>query len=879
MRLLNAHEDKHSRSNRNAPEITRRGNVSSASAAAAYFLGYCAVSLNGYVAILPCKGFNQVPQSSGADKRVQENGMKLSKIIATALAVIAAQTLVSGATIEVQADKPAHKISPTLWGIFFEDINCSADGGVYAELVRNRSLENSDKPEFWSLATTGAGKGAISVSTENPMNPDPLATRNRRSLKLEITSATKNDSVGAANEGYWGIALRDGAKYNLSFYARASSDFSGPLTVSLQGADGKIYARESVAELGGDWKKFEVTLTAAATDPKAKLVLSAAHTGTVWLDMISLFPQDTWKNHGLRPDLMNMLDGLKPAFMRFPGGCWVEGEWMDNAYRWKDTIGDPATRRTQRNIWEYWATHGLGFHEYLQMCEDLGAEPLFVINVGMAHKDSIGMDQLAPYVQDALDALEYCNGAVTTRYGALRAKNGHPAPFNLKFMEIGNEDGGPVYNEHWPVFYKAIKAKYPDVTLIANHWLGTYPKNPMPEVVDEHYYDSPEFFMSHANQYDAYDRYGPKVYIGEYAVTRGCGQGNLRGAIGEAAFMTGIERNSDIVSFASYAPLFANVNYKKWNPDLICYDSSRVYGLPSYYVQKLFSQNRGDELLPVKITTPKFQYSTTGGGIGVGTWMTRAEFKDIKVTQGDKILFASDFSKNFNGWKMLGAGRWSVKDGALVESVTNENIRAVIGDKSWKNYTLTLKARKDSGDEGFLVLFNVQDENSKSWWNIGGWSNTRHAIEMGGVNTHDVNGSVEAGRWYDIRVETSDAGIKCYLDGKLIHDASYPELDSIYASAARDDASGDIIVKIVNGSYSPIETDVHINGGLSLANTANGFVLTSASGDDENSLDKPENVVPVSKEFAVNHSTIHDSFPGNSLTVIRIKASKIAMTR
>jgi alpha-L-arabinofuranosidase len=802
--------------------------------------------------------------------------MKLSKLLAIALATITAQTALPAATIEVQVDKPGHKISPTLWGIFFEDINCSADGGIYAELVRNRSLEDSDKPEHWSLATTGAGKGEISVSVENPLNEDPLATRNRRSLKLQIKEAGGADSVGAANDGYWGIALREGAKYDLSLYAHGGEGFTGPLTITLQGKDGKVYARESISELGGDWKKFQFTLTSSGADPKARLVLSAAQKGTVWLDMVSLFPQDTWKNQpgGLRPDLMNMLAGLKPSFNRFPGGCWVEGDTMKDAYRWKDTVGDLATRRTQRNIWDYWATHGLGFHEYLQMTEDLGAEPLFVINVGMSHKENVPLDQLEPYVQDALDAIEYCNGPATTRYGALRAKNGHATPFNLKFMEIGNENGGPAYNERWPEFYKAIKAKYSNMTLIANHWLGTYPKNVIPEIVDEHYYDSPEFFMTHAGQYDSYDRKGPKVYIGEYAVTRGAGQGNLRAAIGEAAFMTGVERNSDVVRLASYAPLFANVNYKKWNPDLICYDSSRVYGLPSYYVQKLFSQNRGDVVLPVKVSSPTFQIASTGGGIGVGTWKTRAEFKDIKVTQDDKTLFASDFSKDSKGWKQLGEGKWSIKEGALQQASTNENVRAVAGDKSWKNYTLSLKARKHGGDEGFLVLFNVQNDDNKSWWNIGGWGNTRHALEMGGINSHDVNGSIEVGRWYDIRIETSASGIKCYLDNKLIHDAAYPEITNLYASASREDNTGDIIVKVVNAAHDAVETDLHLNGATSLANSASAIVLTSASGDDENSLNQPEKVAPASQELEVKNSAIHHRFPGNSLTVIRVKAGK-----
>lgn len=791
-------------------------------------------------------------------------------LVASLFAVVfSARPAALPARIEVQVDKPGHKISPTLWGIFFEDINCSADGGVYSELVRNRSFEDSEQPKYWSPVANGTGKGELLVVTNSPSSAAKEGY-NRRALQVRISQADESNPVGVANDGYWGIAVHEGAKYDLSLFARGADGFEGPLEATLQSAEGKVYARQSILGVGSKWRSFRLTLSSSETDSKARLVLTAAHPGSVFLDMVSLFPQATWKEHGLRPDLMNLLDGLKPSFVRFPGGCWVEGEQMSTAYRWKQTIGAPAERRTQWNLWNYWATHGLGFHEYLQMCEDLGAEPLFVINCGMAHKDSIAQERLGPFVQDALDAIEYCNGGPDTTYGALRARNGHPAPFHLKYMEIGNENGGPVYYSHWAEFYKAIKARYPEVTLIANEWAGGHPRNVPPELVDEHYYDSPEWFMSHANQYDHRARTGPKVYIGEYAVTRGCGQGNLRGAIGEAAFMTGIERNSDIVVMASYAPLFANVNYKRWNPDLICFDSSRAYGLPSYYVQKLFSQNRGDVVLPVMVESQNFRIGSTGGAIGVGTWKTKAEFKDIHVSKDGQTLFRSDFTTDSTGWKQLGEGQWTVTNAALAQYSLAENVRSVIGDKSWKNYTLSLKARKLGGDEGFLILFNVQNAEEKSWWNIGGWGNTRHAIEMGGVNSHDVQGSVETGRWYDIRIETSDSGIKCFLDNKLVHDASYPVISSLYASATHDARSGDVILKIVNAADHPLETEVKLSGAGKCADTARAQVLTSTASTDENSLDQPERVAPTTREVPVKDATLRTSFPANSLTILRV---------
>jgi alpha-L-arabinofuranosidase len=627
------------------------------------------------------------------------------------------------ASLTVEVDKPGVKISPTLWGIFFEDINLSADGGIYPEFVRNRSFEDSDKPDHWTITKAADDKSEMAIDTSRPLDP-----MNRQSLRVKVEG-----SLTLINKGYWGMNVVKGVSYQVRLAARAADGFKGPIGVSLQKADGGDLAKGEITGLADQWKGFSLDLTAGDTDPKAQLSLAISGKGMLWLDMVCVAPAKTWKNHGLRPDLCEMLDGLKPSFVRFPGGCWVEGDDMAHMYHWKNTIGESWHRQPLYNIWRYWATHGLGYHEYLQMCEDLGAEPLFVINVGMSHKEHIPMDQMGQWVQDALDAIEYANGPTDSIWGGLRAKNGHPEPFNLKYIEVGNENGGPPYQERYVLFYDAIRARYPKMTIVANQPTRRRPY----DVVDEHYYSNPEFFMQQADRYDKYDRKGPKVYVGEYAVTQGCGQGNLRGAIGEAAFMTGMERNSDVVVMASYAPLFANVNYKRWNPDLICFDSSRVYGLPSYYVQKMFAENRGDVVLPLTVNSPVMTGSSTdggpaGGAIGVGTWLTQAEFKDIKVTKGGRTLFSCDFAEGTKGWKLLG-GDWHVQDGMLRQNGSAENVRAIAGDKSWTDYTYSLKARKLGGAEGFLILFNVRDDNRKSWWNLGGWGNQRHAIEMGGL--------------------------------------------------------------------------------------------------------------------------------------------------
>jgi alpha-L-arabinofuranosidase len=762
------------------------------------------------------------------------------------------------ANLTVGVDKPGHSVSPTLWGVFFEDINLSADGGIYPELVRNRSFEDSDQPDFWSLSDSNGGKSTIAIDASRPLNPF-----NRHSLRV-----TLEGSVALENKGYWGMNLVQGESYHLKLAARAGEGFAGPLTVRMLSASGQELAKGTVSDLDRQWRYDTLDLTPAAGDAKARLQISAAGTGTFYLDMVSLLPAKTWKDHGLRADLAESLDALHPSFMRFPGGNWVEGDDMAHMYHWKNTIGDLDARTPLWNTWGYNTTQGLGFHEYLQLCEDLGAAPLFCISAGMSLHDHVPMGQMGQWVQDALDAIEYANGPTNSVWGAIRAKNGHPAPFGLKYMEIGNENGGPDYRQRWDLIYHAIKENHPEMQLVADVW-GGHPKTPPPDLIDEHYYDTPEFFMRQASRYDTYDRNGPKIFIGEYAVTQHAGKGNLRAAIGEAAFMTGLERNSDIVAMASYAPLFVNLNHRAWNPDLINFDSARWYGLPSYYVQQLFSEHRGDVTLPISVDSPYMEPAPNHGAIGVGSWDTRVEYKDLKVTSNGKTLFSSDVAEGTNGWNFLGDGDWSAADGVLRQSSENEFVRAIRGDKSWADYTYTLKARKLGGNEGFLILFRVNNDDDKCWWNLGGWGNTAHGIEMNEIVTQ-VPGSIETGRWYDIRIEVKGPVIKCYLDGKLIHDIEHTALPSLYASATRDSQSGDLILKVVNGAAGKIDTRIQLEGATKLSGSGKAIVLSSDDPSDENSLDSPTKVVPKVQSISVSGPDFQHVFPGNSLTVLRI---------
>jgi alpha-L-arabinofuranosidase len=665
--------------------------------------------------------------------------------------------------------------------------------------------------------------------------------------------------------------------FTLKLAARGEP-FDGKLTVKILGANGAVLASGDISGFDRKWAYHTLALTTVGGDPRAKLEIAGTGRGVLYLDMVSLLPNATWKDHGLRPELAESLAGLHPAFMRFPGGCWVEGNNFAEMNHWKNSIGELDTRTPLWNLWGYNGTQSVGYHEFLQLAEDLGAEPLFCVNIGMSHKETIPMDRLAAWVQDALDAIEYANGPQDSVWGAMRVRAGHPAPFHLKYLEIGNENGGFTgYVEHWKEFYRAIRAKYPDIKFVADGWddFGDCP----PDVVDDHYYDSPEWFMRNADLYDKKDRNGPRVFVGEYAVTKDCGLGNLRGAIGEAAFMTGLERNSDEVVMASYAPLLVNLNHRAWNPDLINFDSAKWYGLPSYFVQKMFAENRGDVTLPLAVQSPVVPERPPVGRIGVGTWNTAAEFKDIQVTAPDgRVLLQSDFSTGTtgtNGWTLLGDGaNWTVQDGALRQGAEKEFIRALAGSRDWTDYTLTLKARKISGAEGFLICFHINGDDERTWWNVGGWGNTQTGIEAGG--TLDAKPSrIETNRWYDLKLVVSGRHVQCRLDGELIHDLDCSDaagkVMSLYSVAATDQKTGDVILKVVCTSAQPVATEVDLSGIKNLTGRGTAIVLTSDRPTDENSLAEPTKVSPKTEPVSFSGATFQRTFPGNSFTVLRLQ--------
>ncbi|MBB3188100.1 alpha-L-arabinofuranosidase C-terminal domain-containing protein [Microbacter margulisiae] len=802
--------------------------------------------------------------------------IKLSLLLLLFATVLQAKTVKRGETrITVEVNKPGHKISPMLFGIFFEDINLSTDGGMYPELVRNRSFEDADTLQYWKFISADGQSKASIASADAQVRPPilPLNPYNRKSLCIKA-----NGAFNLVNDGYWGMNIIQGDCYTFQLAARTTDDFRAPLTIRIVSSTGKELASGEIKAFGTQWQYHSLDLSASGSDPKAHLEISGTGKGTLYLDMVSLMPDKTWKNHGLRIDLADALDSLHPRFMRFPGGSFVEGVNIADMYNWKNTIGNIDMRTPLRNLWGYNSTNGIGFQEYLQLAEDLGAEPLFCINAGMSYGEVVPMDRMGQWEQDALDAIQYANGPVTSVWGSLRAKNGHPEPFHLKYIEIGNENGGTTYDKRWELIANAIHAKYPNIKLIADEWEGGHPHDPMPAIIDEHYYNNPDWFIWNAHKYDSYDRKGPKVFIGEYAVTSGTGKGDLRGAIGEAAWMTGMERNSDIVEMGSYAPLFCNANHRAWPINLINFDSYRWYGIPSYYVQEMFSNNQGTVELPVSIEhAPVFEIPVSSGCIGLGTRNSSAEFKDLQVVSSKgKILFNPKFSQIDDQWRKSPRSEWTAQNGVLKNSSNTFWGSAIfMGDTAWTNYTITLKARKISGEHGFQIYFRNKSRNNHSGWDIGESGDTTCSMTYGLLSdTKKIN--IESGRWYDIKVVIRGNSIKGYLDGKLIQELSDADVNvkDMNASASYDDKSGDIILKIVNSSAKPVKTEIDLTGAANLTGNGKAIVLTSASPLDENTLEDPTKVSPKTEMINFSGNTLTRLFPGNSLTVLRLTTKK-----
>jgi alpha-L-arabinofuranosidase len=816
------------------------------------------------------------------------------------------------AVIRGDASAPGKPMSDRQYGIFFEDINHGADGGLYPELVQNRSFEfNSidnaayDGLTAWSRDDRGGAAGTLAVASADPLN-----ARNLNYLRLTTTAAGTGEEAGVAirNSGFnSGVYVEAGKRYDFSFWARRDGTADLPVRVAVEDAAGTTeYAGADVTLTGGDWRKYAGTLTASATTTAGRLALivGAPAAGThVDLDMVSLFPQDTFKGreNGMRRDLAEKIAAMRPRFIRFPGGCIANvgtfGPFPERArvYHWKDTIGPLEQRPTNKNFWGYNQSYGLGYLEYFQFAEDLGAAPIPVVPVGLNACGGTNRlttpEQLAPLIQDALDLIEFANGSVATEWGAKRAELGHPAPFGLKYIGLGNEESDPQFTENFPLFKDAIRAAHPEIEIISNsgpfssgtvfdrNWQLSREQGA--DLVDEHYYNSQSWFLANAHRYDDYDRSGPHVFLGEYAARAAPYDNQYYSALSEAAFMTGLERNTDVVEMASYAPLLANTAYVNWSPDAIWFDNANSYGTPSYYVQRLFGQNTGDTVVPTTLEAATTTPPDIRGGIGVATWSTQAAYDDVRVTGKDgSVLFSDDFSEGAGHWTPSGPGgaargTWAVTGGEYRQTSNLTDARSIAGSTGWSNYTLELTARKLGGDEGFLIMFGSRDSGNFYWWNLGGFNNTQSLIEKstGGAKTSLASSTdtITTGQTYRIRIQVDGRRIVTWLDGRKVHDIvdNSNVVEPLYQVMTRDEDSGEVVLKVVNARAREVRTDVRL-GGRALADTGTVTTLTADALTDENSFDEPTKVAPVERQVGGLGSSFTYDFPASSITFLRL---------
>ncbi|MDO9375708.1 MAG: alpha-L-arabinofuranosidase C-terminal domain-containing protein, partial [Ferruginibacter sp.] len=679
------------------------------------------------------------------------------------------------ATITVDAAKPGSRVSPTLHGIFFEEISHAGEGGIYGELIQNRGFEESRLPAgttlvdgfivpertphfsipkdgisdwkmewpvksawpAWSLNLSGNAQAKISLSTINPLNE---ATP--QSLKIDISSANNSGKAEVINEGFWGINAIAGDSYYLNFYTRANT-YEGTITVSLQSADGRVLASHSFEKTNNKtWKKYNCVLKPSTTDPKAKFVLSFNSKGTAWLDFVSLFPAKTFKGrrNGLRNDLAKYIADLKPAFVRWPGGCFVEGINIQSAPDWRRTIGPVEKRPGTFSPWGYWTSDGFGYDEYLQFCEDIHADGLYVFNAGVSCDFRSGTfikdEDLEPYIQNALDAIDYAIGPATSKWGKLRASNGHPKPYPLRYLEVGNEQEGPRYAARYNRFYSAIKKKFPAIEIMASMGIGNVNKRTLDSMkqvdyADEHAYKAAYWAMNNYDHFDKYKRGNWKMYVGEYATNNGVGSGNMIAALSDAVYIMGMERNSDLVKMSSYAPLLVNTNDVDWPVNLVNFDASKSFGRISYYAIKMMNDHRADvnlatttTILPPAVKKPAFT-----GGIGLATWDTKTEYKDVEVIQNGQVVYKSDFINRPGDWQLL-RGKWNVtSDSSLAQTADGAQQFASLVNSKFETYTLKLKGRKIDGYNAFIIAFAVKDTNNFLRAHIGSWINQNTVFE------------------------------------------------------------------------------------------------------------------------------------------------------
>lgn len=813
--------------------------------------------------------------------------MKLKLILLALLFASCQPEMPVTSSILVEGDGLTIPVNKELYGLTIEEINHAVDGGIYAELIQNRSFEDGvpplncpfdpvrrmlTTPNGWSIPFLRADSipGWRRFSSTSYMYPEMkelINDKNRRSLLVSVSASAETGKGGVIAEGYRGIPIREGEKYDLSFYIKGASMIPKTVSFTLADSTGET-AFSEVFRVAPDyeWKKYKHTFTATSNTNKAVLTVTTDSSAVFWLDVVSLFPQKTWQErpNGLRPELMERIAALNPKFIRFPGGSFVEGYTAGTYPVWHETIGDIAERKHFWNIWAYGTTNGIGYHEYLQMCEDLNAEPVYVLNSGVTsqsrrprYEDITAMDKL---VQDALDAIAYANEPADSVIGALRAKQGHPEPFGLKYVEIGSENYGQEYTKRFLLFKKAINEVYPDITVISSSDIGGKNRN---EWSDTHFYSSEPFLISNYNRYAAgrYLRRKPSVFIGEFGLSGGALPGSLRAAISEACFLVGVENGQDIVKRLAYAPVVGNTKYKMERHPAISFDGEQVIVSPSYYLLQMFGNNRGDEVLKTEVRTYQ-KPQVTFGCAGIEMFDNSYEFKDVKMNN----MPVAEGTVRTGGWK--------VDQGTLIPAANRWNY-ILLGDSSSYNYTFSADIRRTKGSG--QIQFRVRDNGLPAEQNdyIGlaiGTGVAEFYRQAGGVRDtlrSPISYPFQSNRWYNVKITCKDEHISCYMDGVLVHDVVMPSIPSLVSTATLDKESNTLILKVVNTTRHEEKTELDLQG-ISVKNTAE---IIQLAGDPavRNTYSKPDAVVPETKEisFSISGPRVYN-FPPNSITIMKL---------
>lgn len=792
--------------------------------------------------------------------------------------------------ITVRLDRVTGQLGD-LYGIFFEDLNHAADGGLYAEMVQNRSFEFCavDNPSYHPLMAWEKIEKKYSRMQWWIQDSHPYSRRNPHYLVCEIFETGMG--AGVRNTGFTpGMYLQKGEKYRFSCLAATDGRGELPLRIVLENDEGRNLGQADIVVSNGTvWNHYEAEITAQETTTAGNLSIYIEAVGRLYLDMVSLFPQKTFmqQRNGLRADIATLLADLKPRFMRFPGGCLVHdgsinAEDRDSLYRWKNTIGVLEERPARRNNWGYNQTLGLGYYEYFCFCEEIGAKPLPVLPAGYDphHQRKVPFDQLDEWIQEALDLISFANDDASAQWGRIRCELGHPEPFGLEYIGIGNEEVGEGFFERYPYFHKAIKEKYPDIQIIASSGPfaagGEYEKGwncarrNHADLVDEHYYMAPEWFLANHHRYDSFDEKDPRVFLGEYA-----SWGNTwYNALIEASYMTGMERNSEKVGLACYAPLLCNVNYINWKPDMIWFDNHQAYGTANYYVQKLFMNHQGDDRIELEMTGIDDSVTIQDdpkGGFGLRTEpdtvvrYSQIMIEDIQngtIWKDSEVYFVGD---NVEQYISADPDARVVTEDILLHTVESDH------------YIITVKGEMLYGRRGFMLQYGNRDEKNRYQWEIGGWQNMDSALtqDIAGRNSCLTQSSftVAADREYELKLEIEGRHLRAYIDGELIHEIHHApvKIEPLYTAASIDRQSGDVIVKLVNVQKRPIDTVLHMEGIEQAKGTA--YIMSGFALKDANSFAEPLKVSPREEEIQLTQGCCSCHIDGESVQVLRFQKS------